>query len=179
MTKRVKGMLLGGAASLTGVVLWIVLGAFLDVVSGWAALLIPLLFGIVYMKINPEDKNMLPVWVAIPLTLVLLVLAELIVMIILCGMYEFTIAEALAVPDILIGLIRDLAIGVGFGAGGIVIFGFMLKKGGKVTPISAKTDAQITVDTKIDRLNNLNDMRAKGLINKEEFEASKKAIMEE
>lgn len=113
MSNKIKATALGILASLTGVVLWVVFGAFLQVIAGWAGAVMGVLFMIVYRKINPTDKTPYQIVVAVCLIVVEVIVSEMITLGIVAAMEGVDFGYALSNKDVQSAIIFELLIGYG------------------------------------------------------------------
>ncbi|MCH5180353.1 MAG: hypothetical protein J1F32_04010 [Erysipelotrichales bacterium] len=136
MSNKLKGTLLGLAASLGGVALWILLYVGLGVVAGIAAILMGVLFIIVYSKINPADTSKFKYIIAGVASIVEIVVAELICVAILCAEYNLSLSAALENNEVMAGIAQDVIFGVVFAA--IGLGGYIFSKNRKTINTSHK-----------------------------------------
>ncbi|MDL2292746.1 hypothetical protein LJC17_04085 [Acholeplasma sp. OttesenSCG-928-E16] len=128
MSNTVKGYLVGIAFSLGGVALWIILGAFVGIVAGWAAALMGILFFVGYNKYNKEDKSKVPFFVGSAVIIVEVFLAEMIVLGIIAQENAMTISELFAIKEIASGFAVDLIFGFVFGLGIFISYAISTRK---------------------------------------------------
>lgn len=115
MSLRLKGTLIGAAASLAGVALWIILG-MLNFIAGIAGALMGVLFIIVYRKINPTDKSPYAIIVSVVLILAEILLSELIVLFIIASNAGVPFGFALSVAEVQRAVLLDVLMGLGLSA---------------------------------------------------------------
>lgn len=111
MSKRLKGTLLGILPSFAGVGLWIVFGAFLEIIAGWAGAIIGVLFLLVYRKVNPDDKSKYPYIIGIVLIIALVFLSEILTIAILSSRYDLDFSVVMSADEIRSAMAIDLIIG--------------------------------------------------------------------
>lgn len=126
--KATVGALIGGAL---GAVVWILIGVFLNVVSGWVAFLISFLAGLGYDKMKGKQNNM-KILVAAVVTLFYVVLSMFLIYVIivakemaangLTGNPVSVLFELMELDEeIKNGFIYDLILGIVFGIIGIAV----------------------------------------------------------
>ncbi|MDR0831395.1 MAG: hypothetical protein LBM99_00685, partial [Bacillales bacterium] len=106
--------LLGLAASLVGVAVWILFYVALDLISGWAAALSVILFFFVYKKFN-AGKISKDLYLIIGIAVVIeIVLAELISLLIIAGQNGLDFATVMGMSEVQTAVLRDVLIGLLF-----------------------------------------------------------------
>lgn len=146
MSLKVKGTLLGIAASLVGVVLWIILG-MLESIAGLAGALMGIGFIYVYQKINKEDKGLYPYIVSAVLIVAEIVIAELIVVAIIAAQNNLSFTGVLEYTEIQQAILRDCLIGVLFSA---VMYGYYVATIKKRKQEVKNNEAQPVIDQPVE-----------------------------
>ena len=141
MSLKLKGTLLGIAASFAGVALFIIFVVAVNIIAGLAGALTGMLFYIVYKKVNYEDTTMpYATILSIVITIVQVSLASYLSYAILANMEGFTFAEIMAEDEIRGFFIRDLLLGLGLSFFVLTFHIIDQKRKGKFTQIQANAN---------------------------------------
>lgn len=121
MSNKLKGTLLGIAASLVGVGLYILLYIGLELIGGIACVLMGVLFILVYNKFNSEDASKYKYIVAGVVTFIEVIASEFICLAIIVAQSGYaSLGHAFdAIPNLAGATIYDLVFGLIFGAVGL------------------------------------------------------------
>lgn len=133
MSLRLKGTLLGFAASLVGVALWIIFVAFLGIIAGLAGAVMGLLFMLVYSKINREDKSNYRYIVGAIIIVVEILISELISVVIIASMESISLSSIFSSPNVIGGMAYDVIMGLVLSA---IVFGAYIYSEKKKTKMS-------------------------------------------
>ena len=113
MSKKLKGTLLGIAASFVGVILFVILVVGLELIAGVAGALTGMLFFIVYKKVNYEDTTIKYATVgSIIVTIVQVIFASYISYALLAAKYDLTFKTIMENSEISAYFYRDLIVGL-------------------------------------------------------------------
>lgn len=133
MSLRLKGTLLGFAASLVGVALWIIFVAFLGIIAGLAGAVMGLLFMLVYSKINREDKSNYRYIVGAIIIVVEILISELISVVIIASMESISLSSIFSSPNVIGDMAYDVIMGLVLSA---IVFGAYIYSEKKKTKMS-------------------------------------------
>ena len=112
MSSKLSGLLFGTLMSLVGVVLWVILSAFLGIIAGIAGAAMGLLFVWGYRKFNPKDKNNFIYIIAGAIIIVEIIISELISLAIIASMNGIDFSEALQDGEVMSYVGIDIVLGI-------------------------------------------------------------------
>jgi hypothetical protein len=107
-----KGLLVGTAASLAGVVLWVIIAAYAGFISGWIGVLMSGAFLWGWNRVNRDDTSKKKYLFCAIIVLADIIVAEFITVWLIASQYGVGLGEITSYPEVQDAMVKDILVGI-------------------------------------------------------------------